>query len=207
MRAARAACPGRGRACLFPPLAHRAGSALPPLPPAVVPAALPPPAQVPVNTKTTAQQPGTRPATGVVIPAPRGQAAPPAGATAQQAASAAALTRVTAAITRYQHRLTSDSAGGLRDTLAGIFASAGISVQRQARLSAVSTAGFLTSAGVAIEVAVSGAADEVARQLSRCAACPDVTGLVLVTPCARHRAVPGRIHGKPVHVAWVSGIS
>jgi hypothetical protein len=66
----------------------------------------------------------------------------------------------------------------------------------------------VTSQGcrVAVEVKRAGSRRDVQRQLSRYAACPDVDAIVLATTVNGHRSIPRTINGKPVVVAWLTGV-
>ncbi len=61
--------------------------------------------------------------------------------------------------------------------------------------------------GIGIEVKVAGSPPEVGRQLRRYAAFPQIEALLLVTTRARHLRMPTEIAGKPVRVAWLSGVT
>jgi hypothetical protein len=50
---------------------------------------------------------------------------------------------------------------------------------------------------------VGGSAEDAAGRLHRYASSPTVTAIILVTPLARHRAVPSEVSGKPVFVVWL----
>lgn len=111
--------------------------------------------------------------------------------------------RVRDAITRYAHRFSDNSAGRLRECLGSLFARAGIPAAAAVAVAPGVRADFLVRGSVAVTVRDTGSSADVAADLAPLAASPVVSGVVLVTPCCVHRAVPGRIYGKPVLVAWI----
>ena len=66
----------------------------------------------------------------------------------------------------------------------------GVFFSREHVLDAHNRVDFLTAEGIGIEVKVDGSALDVARQLMRYAAFPEVRALLLVTTRARHRDIP-----------------
>ena len=71
--------------------------------------------------------------------------------------------------------------------------------QREVRLSRTDRIDFLAGR-VGIEVKVGGSVTAVAAQLARYTLSDRIDELVLVTSCNRHRRLPARINGKPVHL-------
>jgi len=86
----------------------------------------------------------------------------------------------------------------LQDRLGQTLTDAGISFEREVRLSPTDRPDFMVGS-IAVEVKVKGSQSSVERQLTRYALLPAVSEIVLVTTRRQH-VVPAEIHGKPVHI-------
>jgi hypothetical protein len=103
-------------------------------------------------------------------------------------------------------RLRYTTEAQLQQALADLFADAGIDADGQVRLGVHERPDFMAG-GVAVELKVKGTLGDLTRQLGRYAAHDQVTAVIVVTRCARHRDVPREINGKPVYVVWLSGLT
>jgi hypothetical protein len=119
-------------------------------------------------------------------------------------ALSAQVSRIAVAITVNRYRYNQETR--LHDAIEQVLAGAGIAAVREAVLTSAERIDFLAGR-VGIEVKIAGRAPDVLRQLRRYAASPDIDALVLVTTRARHRGMPREISGKPVRVAWLSGVT
>jgi hypothetical protein len=100
----------------------------------------------------------------------------------------------------YRYAREADLQQGIADALTA----AGLPARREVRLSPHDVIDLM-SGHVGVEVKLSGRLPEVAGQLGRYAAHPDVAELVLVTTRAPHRAAPPDLDGTPLRVVWLSG--
>ena len=69
----------------------------------------------------------------------------------------------------------------------------------------VGAQGRLLAGRVGVEVKTGGGRNDVVRQLTRYAHCPEVDELVLVTTRAKHHHMPAEVAGKPVHLVSLIG--
>jgi len=112
--------------------------------------------------------------------------------------------QVIAAIKAFRYAYADEIA--LQEGIAAALALAGIEADREVRLSRRDKVDFLVGT-IGIELKVAGQPAAVERQLGRYAASERISELVLVTTRPAHRSVPRLIGGKPMHVAWLSGVA
>ena len=95
----------------------------------------------------------------------------------------------------------------LQAALAAVLSGAGVDCKREVRLSdgrsridliAKYSPGAVGWLG--IEVKIKGSTADVVRQLTRYAACPELSELILVTTRAKHHQVPRVLNNKAVHL-------
>lgn len=110
---------------------------------------------------------------------------------------------VAAALRRFRYRFVTEVQ--LHEAIDGALADAGMVIEREVQLSARDRIDVLVDGGIGVEVKVGGTTAAVGGQLARYAEHDRIRGLVLVTSCARHRAVPRRLNGKTVHVVSTFG--
>lgn len=102
------------------------------------------------------------------------------------------------------HAFVTGNEHALQAALAEVLAAAGLTPQREARLSAQDRVDLLVG-DVAVEVKVAGSLVTALRQCQRYARSPQVSAVVLTTTVPEHRQAPPAIGGKPLLVAPVSG--
>jgi len=107
-------------------------------------------------------------------------------------------TDLRALLLRYRYAYTDEKR--LQDGIESALFTNGVSFQREVRLSATDRPASMVG-NIAVEVKVKGSHSDVLRQIQRYAQHDQVTGIVLVTSKACHRAMPNTLNGKPVVVA------
>jgi hypothetical protein len=116
----------------------------------------------------------------------------------------ATLDAVCTAIRSYRYRFTNEKE--LQDGIELALAGAKLDFDREVRLAPGDIPDFLVEPGIAVEVKVAGSPNEIMRQLSRYAASPRVTELLLVTRKTQHaHQFPDAIGGKPLRVSVLEG--
>jgi hypothetical protein len=116
----------------------------------------------------------------------------------------ATLDAVCAAIRSYRYRFTNEKE--LQEGIAGALEREGIEATREVHLAPGDIPDFMVEPGLAVEVKVAGSPHEIMRQLSRYAASPRVSELLLVTRKAQHaHQFPDAIGGKPLRVSVLEG--
>jgi hypothetical protein len=114
---------------------------------------------------------------------------------------AAALAELLAA-----HRMVWSSEDQLQAGIAAALAAAGIAHEREVRLSPRNRVDLLVGrVAVEVKVARRTALGDIAAQLGRYAASPDVDELLLVTTRPQHQALPAEVGRKPLHVLVMRG--
>ena len=93
----------------------------------------------------------------------------------------------------------------LQQQLAAALAAAGIDAAREVRLSDGRSRIDLLVGRVGIEVKTDGGRNDVVRQLTRYAHCPELDELVLVTTRTKHHHMPAEVAGKPLHLVSLIG--
>lgn len=93
----------------------------------------------------------------------------------------------------------------LQAAVATALGEARVTFQREVELGEAGRIDFLLEDGVGLELKVQGSANEIAAQLSRYAASPQISELVLVTRRHIHCQLPDSIGGKPLTVFVLSG--
>jgi alkanesulfonate monooxygenase SsuD/methylene tetrahydromethanopterin reductase-like flavin-dependent oxidoreductase (luciferase family) len=94
----------------------------------------------------------------------------------------------------------------LQDGIASVLSAAGWPVRREVPLAPRCRIDLLVDR-VGVEVKVAGSPEVVARQLQRYARQGALTGLVLATTCPAHRALPERVGGLPLTLAYLTHLA
>lgn len=132
------------------------------------------------------------------------RATPPPPNDRRPASSRPTVADLVAAIRAHRYRYANEAE--LHLGILGALHQAGLDADHEATLTAGERIDFLTANGIGIEVKVDGQARDVWRQLTRYAACPQVTALLLVTTRRRHAAgAPRAIGAIPVTVLVLRG--
>jgi hypothetical protein len=94
----------------------------------------------------------------------------------------------------------------LQQGLAAAFATTGLPVEREVRITPKDRLDFLVGR-TAVEVKVAGQPESVLRQLQRYAASDRVDDLILITTRARHCSLPAVVGGKRLTVLRIGGVA
>jgi hypothetical protein len=93
----------------------------------------------------------------------------------------------------------------LQQALTTALAASGIGSAREVRLSDGRSRVDLLADRVGIEVKTDGGRNDVVRQLTRYAHCPELDEIVLVTTRTKHHYMPAKVAGKPLHLVSLIG--
>jgi hypothetical protein len=93
----------------------------------------------------------------------------------------------------------------LQQALEAALAASGFTATREVRLSDGRSRIDLLVGRVGIEVKTDGGRNDVVRQLTRYAHCPELDELVLVTTRTKHHHMPVEVAGKPLHLVSLIG--
>jgi hypothetical protein len=94
----------------------------------------------------------------------------------------------------------------LQDGITSVLTAAGWAVRREVQLAPRCRIDLLIDR-VGVEVKVAGTPEVVARQLQRYARQNALSGLVLATTCPNHRALPERLGGLPLTLAYLTHLA
>lgn len=115
------------------------------------------------------------------------------------------LRRVVETLPRYAYRFSDEVA--LQDGIAQVLQQHAITFVREHVAGPEDRFDFLLSDGIVIEAKIKGSMPQALRQVSRYAARPEVSAVVLVS--SRQWRAQGRmeLHDKPVHIVYLRGAS
>lgn len=115
----------------------------------------------------------------------------------------ARMERVASHLKRARYRFSTEVI--LQASIADVLTAAGVSFEREARLSNGERVDFLVGGDLAVEVKIKGAFVAVAEQLGRYAAIERVSAVLLVTARRQLLGMPTTLYGKPVRAALIAG--
>lgn len=111
--------------------------------------------------------------------------------------------RVEWVILGHRYRYTSEE--DLQVGLAKAFEEAGLSFEREVRLSKADRIDFIVGEGIGVEVKIKDRMSALQRQLQRYSASPRITALFVITPRLQLCRMPSAMSGKPVKTILIPG--